>query len=466
MKRSVKSRNFTLIVLSALCAEIFSIAPACSQNLVDKQFVDDGFDMVARYQYHKAVQAMTAAINKYSIPCKSDFNSTAQYLSHLSSDKECDALINNANYKAESYNVRGIAYASLNSFAPALQDFNSAIAIFPQSTTFICNRGRLFLKQKNFARAEEDAKRAISIDNKMTQAHQLLGAVYEKQKQFKKANTIYNTSRALESKRREDNIYLYTVAVTTAAIALNPNNPYLYRARAYVSWDEHKRRAEADYRKALALDPKCAAAYAGLAGIFVDSRNFKQAEPLLEKAVQLDPNTARLWYNKGVMHSLWGQNPKALVCYERAVRLEPGNPNYWRCRSNIKLKMGDTKGAMEDCLQSLKIHPRYALGFIQKAQILERTRRYHEAIDAATKAIALAPRRMEAYLCRSNCYKALGNSDLARADVDFANTLKPKVATTHPDQREADSLIGDLESAMAQDQKAARNAKPDPFNDD
>lgn len=409
---------------------------------------------------------MTEAIGKYSIPCKSDFHSTAQFLSHLNSDKECDALINNANYKAESYNVRGIAYASLNKPELAFKDFNLAISIFPQSTTFICNRGRLFLKQKNFAKAEEDAKHAISIDNKMTQAHQLLGAVYEKQKLFKKANTIYNISRALESKRREDNVYLYTVALTTAAIGLNPNNPYLYRARAYVSWDEHKRRAEADYKKALTLDPKCAAAYAGLAGIYVDSRNFKQAEPLMEKAIQLDPNTARLWYNKGVMHSLRGQNPKALNCYAKAISLEPTNQNYWRCRSNIKLKMGDLKGAMDDCLQSLKIHPRYALGFTQKAQILEKSRQYHEAIDAATKAISLAPRRIEAYLCRSNCYQALGNRDLARADIAFANTLKPKVATTHPDKKEIDSLVGDLESAMAQDQRAARNAKPDLFNED
>lgn len=462
-------KTFSTITLATFCTiSVASIwcAPSHSQNLVEKRLVDDGFDLVGRYQYQKAVAAMTEAINKYSLPCNSDFNSAAQYLSRLSSDKKCDALINNANYKAESYNIRAIAYASLKKPDAAFKDFNSAISIFPESTTFICNRGRLFLNQGNFAKAEEDARRAISIDSKMTQAHQLLGAVYEKQKHFKKANTIYNTSRALESKRREDNVYLYTVAITTAAIALNPNNPQLYRARAYVSWDEHKRRAESDYRKALALDRKCAAAYAGLAGIFVDSRNFKQAESLLEKAVQLEPITARFWYNKGVMYSLWGQNPKAFACYAKAISLEPSNPNYWRCRSNIKLKMGDTKGAMEDCLQSLKLYPRYAQGFIQKAQILEKTRKYNEAIDAAGKAIALAPRRIEAYICRSNCYKALGKAALARADMAFANTLKPKVETTHPDKREVDSVIGDLESAMAQDQKAAKNAKPDLYNDD
>ena len=290
----------------------------------------------------------------------------------------------------------------------------------------------------------------------MLDAHKLLGTVFNQQKRYKEANAEYNICRALSERVREDNIYLYTIAVTTAALKLNPKNPYMYRARGYVSWDEHKKRAEADYRKALALDPNCAAAYAGLAGTYVDSRNFKMAESLLEKAVKLAPDVPRFWYNKGVMHSIWGQKQKALECYEKAVKLEPDNPNYWRCRGSIKMKMGDAKGGLLDSQKALKLSPRYGQGFILKAQCLSKLSKFHEAIDAANTAIALSPRRAEAYQVRSYCYKCLNNMDFALADLERASTLKPEDETIHLETRDVEAMSGDLESAMLEDRGTAQ----------
>ncbi len=449
--RFLMALSFAFVLLSS---------PAFSLEEVKKKWVDEGLELIAQKEFKSAIQLATAAIEKYRIPCKPDFNSTVQFLAQLKTDADCDALISNANNRAESFSIRGIAYAFTGKFDLATSDFDTSLKNFPESALYICNKGRLLFKQGKFDQAGEHALRAIQIDPKMMEAHKLLGNVLNYQKKFKAANAEYNTCRALSERVREDNIYLYTIAVTTAALKLNPNNACLYRARGYVSWDEHKKRAEADYRKALSLDPNNAAAHAGLAGIYVDSRNFKMAAPLLDRAVKLSPNVPRFWYNKGVMHSLWGQRQKALECYEKAVKLEPDNPNYWRCRGSIKMKMGDSKGGLLDCEKALKLFPKYGQGFILKAQCLAKLSRFHEGIDAATQAIALSPRRAEGYRVRGYCYKCLDNMDLSLADLERASTLSPEDETIHLEARDVEALSGDLESAMLEDQKTSEYKRP------
>ncbi|MBX9951759.1 MAG: tetratricopeptide repeat protein [Candidatus Obscuribacterales bacterium] len=451
----MKARNskYLFSLLGVLLAAATVTAGAL--ELVKPDLLKEEQELVRKGEYQKAITLANIAIEKYSLPCGSDFNSTAKYLSQIKNDRDCDALISNANNKAESFSIRGIAYASVGELALAKKDFDAALSLFPESAVYLCNTGRLLLKQRKYEEAIAQARRALRIDPKLAEGHKLLAGVFNSQGKYKQANAEQALVRALTGRVREDNIYLYTVAVSTEALKLNPRNPYVYRARAYVSWDEHKQRAEADYRKALQLDPNCAAAWAGLAGVYVDSRDFKQAEPMLEKAVRLDPTFPRFWYNKGVMHSLWNQKQKALECYERALKLEPDNPNYWRCRGSIKMKMGNPKGGLADSEQALKLSPNYGQGYILKAQCLSKMSKFHEAIDAANQAIEFSPRRAEGYQIRAYCYKCLDNMELALIDLEKASTLKPEDETIHLDTRDVEAMSGNLESAMLEAQASS-----------
>lgn len=445
------NRKYLFSLIGVLLVTVQVCAGAL--ELVKQNILKEEQELISKGEYEKAVLLANTAIEKYSIPCGNDFNSAAKCLSQLKNDRDCEALISNANNKAESFSIRGIAYASQGKLALAEKDFAMALLMFPESAIYICNRGRLLFKEKKLREATAAARKALTIDPKLADAHKLLASIFNQQRKFKDANAEQITARALYERVREDNIYLYTVAITTAALKHNPHNPYVYRARASVSWDEHKQRAEADYKRALELDPNCAAACAGLAGIYVDSRNFKLAEPLLEKAVRLEPKFPRFWYNKGVMHSLWNQKSRALECYQRAVKLEPDNPNYWRCCGSIKMKMGDPKAGLVDCERALKLSPNYGQGYILKAQCLAKMSKFHEAIDAANKAIAFSPKRAEAYQVRASCYKRLNNMDLARPDLEKLSTLKPEDENIHLDDSDVNAMSSNLESAMKEDRR-------------
>lgn len=438
------------IVLFTIVSPL-STNPSQATELISKSYVQDASHLISNHKYQTALQTFSRIIPIYTLPCAADLDSVAKFIAQSNSDKEIDAVINNANYRSECYDLRGILYSSLGKYDLGLKDFNTALNIFPQSAATLCNKANLYVMRGDFATAKGIANKALQIEPKLSSAHKVLGAVLKGEKRYKEASVQYGIARALEERVREDNVYLYTIAVTSAAIKYNPQNPKLYRARAYISWDEHRARSESDYRKALALDPNYAAAYAGLGSLYLDIRDFKRAEPLSDRAVQLAPNVALFWYNRGVMQSIKGEKKKAMESYERAVKLEPNHPNYLRCRGTMRLFFGDTKGAMKDCTQSLKLSPEYAQSYILKAKILAKESKSHEAIEAASKAISLSPRKAESYQIRSQCYKKLGNLDLALADVEKASKLKPEDETIHLDAREVEALSGNLEAAMLED---------------
>ncbi len=178
----------------------FAPSPVFSLEQVKNSWVDEGRDLVARRLYQQAIRHATTAIEKYSVPCQLELNAVSQSLAQLKTDADCDALISNANNKAESFSVRGIAYASTGKLDLAAKDFDASLRSFPESSLYICNKGRLLLKQGKLNEAEAAARKAIKIEPKMLDAHKLLGSVLNHQNKYKEANAEFNICRALSEK--------------------------------------------------------------------------------------------------------------------------------------------------------------------------------------------------------------------------------------------------------------------------
>jgi tetratricopeptide (TPR) repeat protein len=80
-----------------------------------------------------------------------------------------------------------------------------------------------------------------------------------------------------------------------ALIAKDPKNAALYAELGSLrSRKNDLEKAELDFRKAVTLDPRCAEAYAGMAGIGLKQRRFQQAREYAQVAVALQPADA--WF--------------------------------------------------------------------------------------------------------------------------------------------------------------------------
>lgn len=117
------------------------------------------------------------------------------------------------------------------------------------------------------------------------------------------------------------------IAKFNEAVAIIPTcyNCYNNIAFSYTAQKDYAN-AEAAYKKSIEVKPDDAAAYVGLAGIYFNTGKAPEAKPLVEKAVAIDPSNPDAHYIYGM--TLVAENPaKAKAEFEEFVKLAPTSSN-------------------------------------------------------------------------------------------------------------------------------------------
>lgn len=113
----------------------------------------------------------------------------------------------------------------------------------------------------------------------------------------------------------------------------------------------------------------------------------KQIE-LYTKAIDLKPDYANAYNNRGIAYYHKGDCDKAMADFNKAINLKPDDESGYNNRGELRYKMGDYKGSIEDCSRAIGLDP--------------------DGVES------------ESYYYRSLSYKALGgdeNLQLALADA-------------------------------------------------
>lgn len=110
----------------------------------------------------------------------------------------------------------------------------------------------------------------------------------------------------------------------------------------------------------------------------------------------LEPQTAREFYDRGTLHAQDKKYREAIADYTKAVELEPKFVDAYLKRCEMRYKLGDNQGVLNDCYEVLNIDPqvakahyyqgraRYSLGYVQPAiacydSAIERDKNYPQA---------------------------------------------------------------------------------------
>ena len=171
---------------------------------------------------------------------------------------------------------------------------------------------------------------------------------------------------------------------------------YVLRARPALQRPARSNMAEARVllRQAIDLDPKYAAAYAGLAETYFTATAMgwaespveflERAEELSNKALSLDDSEVRARVTLGRIHIFYHRYDKARAEIDRAIATNPSDAHAIAGRGNILMWSGQTDAAIEDLELAQRIDPelnamdRFALSL---AYYLKR--RYAAAIEQA-----------------------------------------------------------------------------------
>jgi len=142
-----------------------------------------------------------------------------------------------------------------------------------------------------------------------------------------------------------------------AALELDPeyadawammSRAHLYRASypvselpAIESWERGVEAA----RRAIRLAPDRGAGYVALGQAFATRGQRDAALEQFRLAEELEPGSAEVLHNQGVLYTERGELLQALDKLEQAVAVEPGDPNVWDSLATVHARLGDYRDA-------------------------------------------------------------------------------------------------------------------------
>lgn len=138
--------------------------------------------------------------------------------------------------------------------------------------------------------------------------------------------------------------------------------------------------ARQDYERALAIDPKCLAAYQGMARLCTAAQEHARAVETYQKALQIAPQNAALWYELGMCHNYQRHWGPALDCLGKATQLDSGNRSFMNTMGVVLAESGRPEAGLSCFVRANG----EAMGCYRLAQTLQRlqqpelSRRYLE----------------------------------------------------------------------------------------
>jgi protein O-GlcNAc transferase len=310
--------------------------------------------------------------------------------------------------------------------------------ISPQNTTQLMQAGYAHHMAGRLQEAEQLYRQVLALDPNHAEACHLLGALACQLKQYDAA-----------------------IPLMSRAVELNPRHA-IFRSNFGETLRQagQLERAEAEFRHALALDPRLHDARTNLATVQLSREEWEPALATLAPALREMPQNAVAWRLSGDALAKLKRNAEAMAAYQRALAIRPdfvdvkfnmaaveadngrfeeavalyraviaAAPNDWEAR----LQLADTlirTNRLLDAYQELKIlvekNPSHAAGFSRLANLLRNGDQIDEALRAYARAVELAP---DDWITRSNMAFAL--RDQARLEETI--TLLRDILRKHPD---------------------------------
>ena len=185
------------------------------------------------------------------------------------------------------------------------------------------------------------------------------------------------------------------------------------------------------YSHVLDLNPNHAMAY-GNRGVAYDQKGkFDKAMKDYETSIALNPDFAEAYNNRGVAYRNKNKYDWAIKDYTKAIELNPDYATAYNNRGNAYDGKGEISKAIDDYNTAIELNPDYAVAYNNRGKAYDGKGEINKAIDDYNKAIQLEKNLAGAYNNRGVAYRS--KNDLAKAFKDYnkAIELKPDFAEAY-----------------------------------
>jgi tetratricopeptide (TPR) repeat protein len=155
--------------------------------------------------------------------------------------------------------------------------------------------------------------------------------------------------------------------------------------------------AEARHREALEKKPEAAPVLVGLGRALLAQGRAADAVPLLEKAAALDPKSARARAYLGLARSRADARDAGRKDLAAASKLDPADAEVARAAVEERIEAEDLPGAAKVASAFGKARKDHPMAPFLDALVLDRSRKFDEAVVAYEKAVKLDPAFLDAH---------------------------------------------------------------------
>jgi tetratricopeptide (TPR) repeat protein len=228
---------------------------------------------------------------------------------------------------SDAFCNRGMSRAQVGDIKGALKDFDEAIRLGPKNGRAYYGRAQVYVDQEKHAQAVADYNLAVKYEPNESKYWLARG---------RGISTNGGT--------REDVLACYD-----RGIELDPENPELYCARAYIrGLMLDTKGAIADLNQAEKYDKKDAYIPYARGNEQLVLKNQKAAMEDFNKALAMYPEYSTVLCTRGRLYKDMGDMKSAMRDFDRAIKVAPDDPWPYEVRSMEKMAIGDKAGAAED----------------------------------------------------------------------------------------------------------------------
>jgi len=221
----------------------------------------------------------------------------------------------------------GITLIRANQFADAEAVLRQGMSAAPEEMAIRVALAELLRLQKRAGEAVEVAKEALRVDTRSVDIFNSLGLAYMDQGEWMLARFVYQKAlRDADNDGKSD----IPGADVNASVHCNLGWTWFQMGDRFT--------AETELKRAVELDPNLVPALVYLSRLQMDSHNYEDTVPLLERAAKQAPGNHGVLMNLGLAYRGVGKLPEAKAAYQRALEIDPRNPDP---HFNLAVLIGD-----------------------------------------------------------------------------------------------------------------------------
>ncbi len=303
-------------------------------------------------------------------------------------------------------------YLKQNKLDLAIAEGRKLIAANPEEPRYVLALAEMYAANNRLPDAMDVARQALKLDPDNPQAHMILADAYRQQKQPQEAERELKLAFQSPAFDIDDKVRILVgyikqlpnpaltptvLELAAATVKAHPREAKAYAVAGDIqTLTEHKREARDNYLKALRLDNSKFQIWQQV--VLIDAE-LSQTDSLLlhtDRALELFPNQAALWFYNGVGHLLKKQPLKATKALEHGRKLTLDNAELL---AQFDAQLGDAYHELKDYAKSDAAYESALVAEPDNVQALNnysyflalRGQKLDKAKEYAAKAVKLSP---------------------------------------------------------------------------